>query len=49
MECKCSSLNDGDVFILELVDTIMQWNGREANRMEKAKALEIVSKTKGMI
>ena len=40
-----SSLNSGDVFILALSDCIIQWNGKESNKKEKAKALEV---TKGI-
>ena len=36
-----SSLNAGDVFILDMGLTLLQWNGNEANRKEKAKALEV--------
>jgi len=36
-----SSLNSGDVFILDLGLTLIQWNGAEANRKEKAKALDV--------
>ena len=36
-----SSLNAGDVFILDLGLTIYQWNGSEANKKEKAKALDV--------
>ena len=42
-ECAldASSLNAGDVFILETQDVIYQWNGKEANKKEKAKGLEV--------
>ena len=33
-----SSLNSGDVFILDLGLHLIQWNGSEANKKEKAKA-----------
>jgi len=46
VELKTTSLNDGDVFILDLGLTIYQWNGKEANKYEKFKALELVTKIK---
>jgi len=39
-----SSLNQGDVFILDLGLTLFQWNGSSANRYEKAKGLEFITK-----
>ena len=42
---SAASLNSGDVFILVMSDTIIQWNGSEANKKEKAKALDV---TKGI-
>jgi len=36
-----ASLNAGDVFILDEGLKITQWNGSEANRKEKAKALDV--------
>jgi advillin len=36
-----SSLNDGDVFILDLGLTLYQFNGKQANRWEKTKGLEM--------
>ena len=44
VECKCESLNEGDVFILDLGLMIYQWNGSGANRMEKAKGLEVCTR-----
>mmetsp|Transcript_4924 Transcript_4924/g.15709 ORF Transcript_4924/g.15709 Transcript_4924/m.15709 type:complete len:847 (+) Transcript_4924:143-2683(+) len=41
VELSSSSLNAGDVFLLDTGKAIMQWNGAEANRKEKAKALEV--------
>lgn len=38
---KSSSLNAGDVFVLDLGKKLMQWNGSEANKKEKAKALDV--------
>eukprot|EP00475_Leptophrys_vorax_P033792 TRINITY_DN5371_c0_g2_i1.p1 TRINITY_DN5371_c0_g2~~TRINITY_DN5371_c0_g2_i1.p1 ORF type:complete len:898 (-),score=253.27 TRINITY_DN5371_c0_g2_i1:47-2386(-) len=40
VELVPSSLNSGDVFIIDTPDAIYQWSGKEANRFEKAKALE---------
>ncbi|XP_077997752.1 advillin-like isoform X1 [Glandiceps talaboti] len=37
---KWESLNKGDVFILDLGATIIQWNGSEANRWEKLKGAQ---------
>lgn len=42
MEAK--SLNEGDVFILDQGKKIFQWNGKEANKYEKFKGLEMVNK-----
>lgn len=39
-----SSMNEGDVFILDQGKTIYQWNGKEANKYEKFKGLEMVKK-----
>jgi hypothetical protein len=44
--CDCvklaaSSLNSGDVFILETQKYIFQWNGQKSNQMEKGKALDV--------
>lgn len=40
LPCGCAA--QGDVFVLDTGgSTIFQWNGREANRREKAKALEV--------
>ena len=36
-----AGLNAGDVFILDLGTKLIQWNGSEANRKEKAKALDV--------
>jgi len=38
---SASSLNAGDVFILDVGLTIYQWNGAKCNRKEKTKALEV--------
>eukprot|EP00002_Diphylleia_rotans_P033726 TRINITY_DN719_c0_g4_i1.p1 TRINITY_DN719_c0_g4~~TRINITY_DN719_c0_g4_i1.p1 ORF type:complete len:373 (-),score=99.98 TRINITY_DN719_c0_g4_i1:149-1267(-) len=39
----CSSLNEGDVFILDLGLSIVQWNGKTAHPLEKRKASEIAA------
>jgi hypothetical protein len=38
------SINTGDVFILDTGKKIFQWNGKTANKYEKAKALEYSTK-----
>lgn len=43
---SASSLNSGDVFILAMSDDIIQWNGADANKKEKAKALEVTKAIK---
>jgi len=43
---SCDSLNDGDVFILDLGLKLYQWNGKEANKYEKFKGLEVITKIK---
>ena len=43
---SASSLNDGDVFLLDAGLTIYQWNGSSASRQEKFKALELATKIK---
>lgn len=44
VERKTTSLNAGDVFILDMGLTLYQWNGKDANKFEKVKGLEIVNK-----
>jgi len=46
VERKASCLNHGDVFILDLGLTLYQWNGKDANKYEKFKALELITKIK---
>lgn len=41
VDIACSSLNQGDVFLLDLGDTLYYWAGAEANSQEKLKALEV--------
>eukprot|EP00298_Acanthocystis_sp_HF-20_P005546 c15680_g1_i1.p1 GENE.c15680_g1_i1~~c15680_g1_i1.p1 ORF type:complete len:835 (-),score=375.35 c15680_g1_i1:37-2541(-) len=38
-----SSLNSGDVFVLDCGLTLYQWNGKDANRKEKAKGLDVTA------
>jgi len=38
VKMRRDNLNSGDVFVLDLGQTIYQWNGREANPSEKLKA-----------
>jgi len=40
------SLNEGDVFILDLGLQLYQWNGTGANKYEKFKGLEVITKIK---
>lgn len=42
VEVKAGSLNEGDVFILDLGKKMYQWNGKQANKYEKFKALEMM-------
>lgn len=44
VEFKSSSMNEGDVFILDAGKKLFQWNGKNANKYEKFKALEVVNK-----
>jgi len=44
---SASSLNAGDVFVLDMGLKLIQWNGSEANRREKAKALDVCDDIKG--
>jgi hypothetical protein len=46
VELATSSLNDGDVFILDCGLTLFQWNGKSANKYEKFKGLEMVTTIK---
>lgn len=43
VETAAASLNDGDVFILDMGLNLYQWNGAECNKMEKAKALSTLT------
>lgn len=44
VELKSSNMNEGDVFILDCGLKLYQWNGKNANKYEKFKALEVVNK-----
>lgn len=44
VELSASSLNSGDVFVLDGGLILTQWNGASANKYEKFKALEFVTK-----
>ncbi|EDQ85244.1 uncharacterized protein MONBRDRAFT_34323 [Monosiga brevicollis MX1] len=41
---QAGSVNEGDVFILDAYMEIYQWNGKEASRLEKTKAMQIVQR-----
>lgn len=43
---SADSLNDGDVFILDLGRKIIQWNGAEASRKEKMRGMDVSRKIK---
>ncbi|KAA0152742.1 hypothetical protein FNF29_03631 [Cafeteria roenbergensis] len=43
-ELSASSLNQGDVFVLDLGMKIFFWAGAEANRHEKGKAIEVMQR-----
>ena len=40
---KADSINDGDVFILDMNDKIYFWPGEHCNVTEKMKALEVAT------
>jgi len=46
VELSAKQLNDGDVYILDAGLTLYQWNGAQANRQEKFKGLELLTKIK---
>lgn len=46
VEAKHTSLNSGDVFILDAGLKIYLWNGKESHRLEKAKALDVATNIK---
>lgn len=41
VDMSWSSFNKGDVFLLDLGNLIIQWNGPKSNRMEKLKAMNL--------
>jgi len=41
--CKCDSLNEGDLFILDAGLKIYQWNGKNAAIAEKRKASDVIN------
>eukprot|EP00730_Choanoeca_flexa_P008954 TRINITY_DN12561_c0_g5_i1.p1 TRINITY_DN12561_c0_g5~~TRINITY_DN12561_c0_g5_i1.p1 ORF type:complete len:835 (+),score=300.76 TRINITY_DN12561_c0_g5_i1:1495-3999(+) len=41
---EANSLNEGDVFILDAYMDLFQWNGKDASRLEKTKAMQMIQK-----
>jgi hypothetical protein len=46
VDCKLSSLNKGDVFLLDLGLTLIQWNGHSSSPKERRGAMEMIVKIK---
>eukprot|EP01155_Anaeramoeba_flamelloides_P051067 Anaeramoba_flamelloidesc42264_g1_i2.p2 GENE.c42264_g1_i2~~c42264_g1_i2.p2 ORF type:complete len:338 (+),score=100.39 c42264_g1_i2:42-1016(+) len=46
VKVAATSLNAGDVFVLDCGLNIYQWNGKDCNKMEKMKGLQVTSKIK---
>ncbi|KAJ3427674.1 villin [Anaeramoeba flamelloides] len=46
VKVAANSLNAGDVFVLDCGLNIYQWNGKDCNKMEKMKGLQVTSKIK---
>ena len=46
VDCEWESFNEGDVFILDYQNWLIQWNGKEANRFEKLKACQCLQEMK---
>lgn len=44
VECKCGSLNQGDVFILDCGVNIFVWIGPKSSKIEKIKGANIARK-----
>ncbi len=42
-----NSVNDGDVFILDVGQGLIQWNAPKSNRQEKLKAAELARNIRG--
>lgn len=40
---KVDSLNDGDVFLLDMGNSVIQWNGVQSGKFEKMKAVEVLT------
>lgn len=43
MPLTTKSLNSGDAFVLDANNKIFVWSGKEAHRLEKAKALDVAT------
>ena len=43
---EVSSLNSGDIFILDLNDRLYLWSGKDANVQEKTRAREVLTALK---
>lgn len=46
IELSSRSLNTGDVYILDTFDKLYLWHGAKANRMEKAKGIDVATRIK---
>eukprot|EP01113_Clastostelium_recurvatum_P042913 TRINITY_DN7008_c0_g1_i5.p1 TRINITY_DN7008_c0_g1~~TRINITY_DN7008_c0_g1_i5.p1 ORF type:complete len:964 (+),score=336.88 TRINITY_DN7008_c0_g1_i5:2048-4939(+) len=46
VELSHRSLNEADVYILDLFNKLIVWNGVKANRMERAKAVDVATRIK---
>eukprot|EP00049_Salpingoeca_infusionum_P017156 m.351941 g.351941 ORF g.351941 m.351941 type:complete len:836 (+) comp16405_c0_seq1:595-3102(+) len=44
VKLEAASMNSGDVFILDAGRSLFQWNGKDSSRVEKVKALEVISR-----
>lgn len=44
VKLEAASMNEGDVFILDMGLKMYQWNGKDANKYEKFKGLEMMKK-----
>lgn len=43
---ELASMNEGDVFVLDCRNVIYVWNGSKANRLEKARGIDIANRIK---